>query len=93
MVLLPLLAVFVFAPGPPLPSAMPEPLAVVLETESESKRPRWSDKIGAYVLTFGGRVTMPSVKNFQLVDPRDESDVICQFGKVDDGELGRGHPL
>ena len=29
--------------------------------------PRWSDRAGAYVLDFGGRVTRPSVKNFQLV--------------------------
>ena len=39
---------------------------------------------GNYRLNFHGRVTVPSVKNFQLVDPRDVNDVICQFGKVDD---------
>ena len=56
--------------------------------ELESKRPRWSDKIGAYVLTFGGRVTMPSVKNFQLVatgDPAEE--VVLQFGKIGNDEF------
>jgi len=48
----------------------------------ERKEPVFEN--GNYRLNFHGRVTVPSVKNFQLVDPRDVSDVICQFGKVDD---------
>lgn len=32
-------------------------------------------------LNFRGRVTVPSVKNFQLVGA-DPTDVLCQFGKV-----------
>eukprot|EP00937_MAST-01D_sp_MAST-1D-sp2_P006575 g6575.t1 len=36
-----------------------------------NKPPRWNDQVGAYVLNFNGRVTMASVKNFQLVTPHD----------------------
>jgi hypothetical protein len=32
-----------------------------------SQRPKWDDSIGGHVLNFQGRVTMSSVKNFQLV--------------------------
>lgn len=38
--------------------------------------------VGAYVLNFNGRVTMASVKNFQLVDPDDQENVLLQFGRV-----------
>jgi tubby-related protein 1 len=37
---------------------------------------------GNYRLNFRGRVTTPSVKNFQLVPEEDIDDIICQFGKV-----------
>lgn len=32
-----------------------------------NKPPRWNEVLGAYCLSFGGRVTQASVKNFQLV--------------------------
>ena len=32
-----------------------------------NKPPKWSSVVGAYVLNFSGRVTMASVKNFQMV--------------------------
>jgi hypothetical protein len=35
--------------------------------ELESARPTWNPSAQAYVLNFNGRVTRPSVKNFQLV--------------------------
>jgi Tub family len=38
--------------------------------------------VGAYVLNFNGRVTMASVKNFQLVSPDDHETVVLQFGRV-----------
>lgn len=47
-----------------------------------NKPPRWNEQVGAYVLNFNGRVTMASVKNFQLVDPEDDRNVILQFGRV-----------
>ncbi|CAM9625306.1 unnamed protein product, partial [Chrysoparadoxa australica] len=37
---------------------------------------------GNYRLNFKGRVTVPSVKNFQLVSPDDINHIVCQFGKV-----------
>ena len=36
---------------------------------------------GAFKLDFGGRVTLASVKNFQLVSEDDPEHVVCQFGK------------
>lgn len=47
-----------------------------------NKPPRWNEHIGAYVLNFNGRVTMASVKNFQLVDPEEQNSVVLQFGRV-----------
>ena len=34
-----------------------------------NKPPNWNDTVGAYVLNFNGRVTMASVKNFQVGAP------------------------
>lgn len=45
-----------------------------------SKEPMY--ELGSYRLNFHGRVTMASVKNFQLVDRNDIDDIICQFGKI-----------
>ena len=39
---------------------------------------------GQYRLNFRGRVTTPSVKNFQVVDPADVSEIVAQFGRVTD---------
>jgi hypothetical protein len=47
-----------------------------------NKPPRWNDQVGAYVLNFMGRVTMASVKNFQLIEPEDHEVVVLQFGRV-----------
>ena len=47
-----------------------------------NKPPRWNEQVNAYVLNFNGRVTMASVKNFQLVAPDDEETVLLQFGRV-----------
>ncbi|CAM9148630.1 unnamed protein product, partial [Ectocarpus fasciculatus] len=47
-----------------------------------TKEPKFEN--GNYRLNFHGRVSVPSVKNFQL-SSRDEPDhVVCQFGKVGD---------
>merc|ERR1712188_18194 len=51
-------------------------------TYTINKPPRWNDQVGAYVLNFNGRVTMASVKNFQLVTPDDQERIILQFGRV-----------
>ena len=55
----------------------------------KNKAPRWHEQLQCWCLNFHGRVTVASVKNFQLV-ASDESnptnqehdDVILQFGKV-----------
>lgn len=52
-----------------------------------NKPPRWNEQVGAYVLNFNGRVTMASVKNFQLVDPEEQNTVVLQFGRVGKDEF------
>lgn len=58
-----------------------------------NKAPRWHEHLQCWCLNFHGRVTVASVKNFQLAaaadpnDPtgsRDEETVLLQFGKVHD---------
>ena len=44
--------------------------------------PRWNANVSAYVLNFQGRVTMASVKNFQLVNPDDQDSILLQFGRT-----------
>lgn len=57
--------------------------------------PRWNEQVGAYVLNFNGRVTMASVKNFQLVDPEERNTVVLQFGRVgkDEFTMDMHHPI
>ncbi len=53
-------------------------------------------EVGAFVLNFNGRVTMASVKNFQLVDSSDPTEqVLLQFGRVqkDKFTMDFSHPL
>eukprot|EP01006_Ploeotia_vitrea_P033904 TRINITY_DN65658_c11_g2_i1.p1 TRINITY_DN65658_c11_g2~~TRINITY_DN65658_c11_g2_i1.p1 ORF type:complete len:648 (+),score=2.35 TRINITY_DN65658_c11_g2_i1:28-1971(+) len=52
-----------------------------------NKPPRWNEQVSAYVLNFNGRVTMASVKNFQLVDPDNQEAVLLQFGRVGKDEF------
>ncbi|KAI8552438.1 hypothetical protein RHMOL_Rhmol06G0266700 [Rhododendron molle] len=58
-----------------------------------NKAPRWHDHLQCWCLNFHGRVTVASVKNFQLVATLDQSQpggkgdeetVLLQFGKVAD---------
>lgn len=62
-----------------------EPLAL------KNKAPRWHEQLQCWCLNFKGRVTVASVKNFQLVaavDPcqnvsvAEQEKVILQFGKI-----------
>lgn len=68
-----------YQPGP-LPS--PKEGALILK----NKAPRWHENLQCWCLNFNGRVTVASVKNFQLVasdeDGQEHDDVILQFGKV-----------
>ena len=54
-----------------------------------NKAPRWHEQLQCWCLNFNGRVTVASVKNFQLVASPDNGvagpeheNVILQFGKV-----------
>ena len=56
-----------------------------------NKEPRWHEQLQCWCLNFRGRVTVASVKNFQLVasvDPSlnipaaEQEKVILQFGKI-----------
>ncbi|KAE8671049.1 Tubby-like F-box protein 7 [Hibiscus syriacus] len=67
--------------------------AASAHTVLKNKAPRWHDHLQCWCLNFHGRVTVASVKNFQLsatVDPSqpggkgDEETVVLQFGKVGD---------
>eukprot|EP00760_Papus_ankaliazontas_P033766 PhM_4_TR6732/c0_g1_i1/m.89863 len=49
----------------------------------QNKQPKWNDQIRAYTLEFHGRVTMASVKNFQLVEATAPNRVVIQFGRVE----------
>uniref|UniRef100_A0A0A9D5Q0 Tubby-like F-box protein n=1 Tax=Arundo donax TaxID=35708 RepID=A0A0A9D5Q0_ARUDO len=61
-------------------------------TVLRNKAPRWHEHLQCWCLNFHGRVTVASVKNFQLVATADsshpdsigdEETVLLQFGKVD----------
>ncbi|KAJ1405844.1 tubby C-terminal-like domain-containing protein, partial [Ochromonadaceae sp. CCMP2298] len=45
-----------------------------------NKPPRWNEQLKAHVLNFGGRITVASVYNFQLVEKEEKSTVVLQFG-------------
>ncbi|XP_022740554.1 tubby-like F-box protein 5 [Durio zibethinus] len=69
----------VFSPG------TGEPLTL------KNKAPRWHEQLQCWCLNFKGRVTVASVKNFQLVaavepshnvSPEEQEKVILQFGKI-----------
>jgi len=47
-----------------------------------NKQPKWNDQFEAYVLNFNGRVTMASVKNFQIITEDDPENILLQFGRI-----------
>ncbi|XP_078434083.1 tubby-like F-box protein 10 [Wolffia australiana] len=53
-----------------------------------NKAPRWHEQLQCWCLNFRGRVTVASVKNFQLIadgqppGPSEHDKIILQFGKV-----------
>lgn len=69
------------------PSSPPSQVPLTLK----NKVPKWHEDLQCWYLNFKGRVTVASVKNFQLiaaVDPShniahtDQEKVILQFGKI-----------
>ncbi|KAJ1393373.1 Tubby-like, C-terminal [Sesbania bispinosa] len=83
-------------PTTDLNSASPPELPVLSQGSVEplvlkNKAPRWHEQLQCWCLNFKGRVTVASVKNFQLVAAVDPSHnvsaaeqemVILQFGKI-----------
>ncbi|NWH66006.1 TULP3 protein, partial [Geococcyx californianus] len=63
--------------------------------ELHNKAPVWNDHTQSYVLNFHGRVTQPSVKNFQIVHDNDPDYIVMQFGRVaqDTFTLDYSYPL
>ncbi|OIR58275.1 MAG: Tub family protein [Amphiamblys sp. WSBS2006] len=53
----------------------------------ENKKPQWSSEIDSYVLNFGGRVSVSSVKNVQLVSRNDPANIVFQTGRRDADEF------
>jgi len=48
----------------------------------QNRPPWWNVDLGAFVLNFGGRVKVASVKNFQLCE-RSDQDHSMQFGRIE----------
>mmetsp|Transcript_32584 Transcript_32584/g.73263 ORF Transcript_32584/g.73263 Transcript_32584/m.73263 type:complete len:85 (+) Transcript_32584:1676-1930(+) len=48
----------------------------------QNRPPWWNVELNAFVLNFGGRVKVASVKNFQLVE-QPGSDHVMQFGRIE----------
>ncbi|KAI8834342.1 Tub family-domain-containing protein [Chytriomyces cf. hyalinus JEL632] len=46
----------------------------------KNKPPRWNETTQSHCLNFGGRVTQPSIKNFQLIG-EDSDTIVLQFGR------------
>ena len=40
-------------------------------------------ELGSFVLNFGGRVSVASVKNFQLCDRNEQDHIMLQFGRIE----------
>ena len=49
----------------------------------QNRPPWWNVDLAAFVLNFGGRVSVASVKNFQLCDREDHENIMLQFGRID----------
>ncbi|KAL3914401.1 MAG: hypothetical protein SGILL_006116 [Bacillariaceae sp.] len=48
----------------------------------QNRPPWWNVELGSFVLNFGGRVSVASVKNFQLCDRSDQEYIMLQFGRI-----------
>jgi Tub family len=48
----------------------------------QNRPPWWNVELGSFVLNFGGRVSVASVKNFQLCDRADQDNIMLQFGRI-----------
>lgn len=48
-----------------------------------NRLPEYNSVLETYILNFLGRVTEPSIKNFQLIHPMDIDNILLTFGKTD----------
>ncbi|KAI5181680.1 tubby [Nematocida sp. AWRm80] len=51
-----------------------------------NKQPYYNSETSSYILNFNGRVTLPSVRNFQIIHPNDSAYITMTFGKIAEGE-------
>ena len=49
----------------------------------QNRPPWWNVELGSFVLNFGGRVSVASVKNFQLCDRNEQDHIMLQFGRIE----------
>ena len=63
----------------------------------QNRPPWWNAELGSFVLNFGGRVSVASVKNFQLCIRTNPDDIMLQFGRIHGGRhsftMDYSHPL
>ena len=50
--------------------------------ELKNKEPQWNEETQSFVLNFYGRVTLASIKNFQVIHHHDPDYIVLQFGKI-----------
>lgn len=48
-----------------------------------NKLPEYNSVLETYILNFNGRVTEPSIKNYQLIHPMNIDNILLTFGKRD----------
>ncbi|KAG0228232.1 hypothetical protein BGW41_003504 [Actinomortierella wolfii] len=48
----------------------------------KNKSPQWNEETSSFVLNFNNRVSLASVKNFQIVHDDDLEYIIMQFGRI-----------
>jgi tubby-related protein 1 len=53
----------------------------------ENLKPEFNQEMDCYCLNFYGRVKKASAKNFQIVYPEDNDNIILQHGKVNRDEF------
>ncbi len=53
----------------------------------QNKTPLWNAETNSYVLNFNGRVTVASVKNFQVTPKEDLDYILLQFGRIETNQF------
>jgi tubby-related protein 1 len=53
----------------------------------QNLKPEWNEEMDCYCLNFYGRVKKASAKNFQIIYPDDNDNILLQHGKVNKDEF------